>query len=339
MDDAPGGNGIARVDRRVLWSSAERQQNTTSPALPEFTPPARRNPHAPVPTRRSTTMAGKKETTERLAKLMEKLDVAMLTTVGDAGYLVSRPLSTQAAQFDGERVWFFTEFNTPKVAEIRRHPKVNLAYASKEKNTYISAAGDARINQDRAMIGSLWSDALKAFFPNGKDDPNLALIEVRLRTVEYWDGPGTLFGQAITFVVASVTGNDDVMGENLIVDMATGRSRKPAGSDRGGTKGSAHSTPRVAGRTARKKAGTQATAKKPPAKAARSAVAGAGKPAAGRTGAAGKSTRKAPNADSPAKKRTAGKKLIGGKKTAGAKKPTAAKKVATEARKGAPRRR
>ena len=70
-----------------------------------------------------------------LGKLLEKIDIAMLTTVGANGYLVSRPLSTQQATFDGERVWFFTEADSPKIDEIRRHPKVNLAYASKDKNT------------------------------------------------------------------------------------------------------------------------------------------------------------------------------------------------------------
>lgn len=62
-----------------------------------------------------------------LGKLLENIDIAMLTTVGANGYLVSRPLSTQQAQFDGKRVWFFTEADSPKIDEIRRHPKVNLA--------------------------------------------------------------------------------------------------------------------------------------------------------------------------------------------------------------------
>lgn len=179
-------------------------------------------------------MATRKQDTERLAKLMKKIDIAMLTTVGKGGILASRPLSTQSATYDGERVWFFTEADSPKVAEIRRNAKVNLAYASKDANTYLSVAGDARISRDRARIEEFWNDAMKAFFPKGKDDPNLVLIEVQARTIEYWDGPGSWIGKAITFAVARVTGNDDVMGENRIVDVRTGRSRKPAGSDRPG---------------------------------------------------------------------------------------------------------
>jgi len=179
-------------------------------------------------------MSTRKQEVAMLAKLMKKIDIAMLATVGKGGYLVSRPLSTQATTFDGERIWFMTEADSPKVAEIRRHARVNVAYASKDANTYISAAGDGRVVRDQAMIDQLWSDALKAFFPNGPDDPNLTLIEVRVRTIEYWDGPGTWIGKAATYLVARVTGNDDAMGENRIIDLGTGRSRKPPGADRPG---------------------------------------------------------------------------------------------------------
>jgi general stress protein 26 len=171
------------------------------------------------------------ETAQRLAKLVEKIDIAMFTTVGPGGYLVSRPLSTQAARFDGERVWFFVDAGSPKVDEIRRNRKVNVSYASQDRNTYVSLAGDARLDRDRARIASFWSDALKAFFPKGMDDPDLALIEVRPRTAEYWDGPGSFLGKALTFMVARVTGNDDVMAKNRIVDLVDGRSRRPPSSD------------------------------------------------------------------------------------------------------------
>lgn len=178
-------------------------------------------------------MATRKENTEQLAKMMKSIDIAMFTTVGRDGYLVSRPLSTQSTEFDGERVWFFSEGDSPKIDEIARHPKINLAYASKDRNTYISVAGDASVNRDHARIDQFWNDALKAFFPEGKEHPNLVLIEVEVRTVEYWDGPSSWIGKALTFAIARVTGNDDVMGENRIVDVPSGRSRKaPTNSTR-----------------------------------------------------------------------------------------------------------
>ena len=184
----------------------------------------------------------------RLGNLLEGIDIAMLTTLGDRGYPVSRPLSTQAASFDGKVLWFFTEADSPKVGEIQRHPKVNLGYASKEKNIYVSIAGDARVLRDQRKINQLWSDALKAFFPNGKEDPNLVLLEISVRTAEYWEGPGSLFGQLLTFVVAQATGEEEVMGENRILDLTGPRatSRLPPSSapaKRAGRKPSSRSGP------------------------------------------------------------------------------------------------
>ena len=226
-----------------------------------------------------------------LGKLLENIDIAMLTTVGANGYLVSRPLSTQQAQFDGKRVWFFTEADSPKIEEIRRHPKVNLAYASKDKNTYVSLAGDARVSRDQAKIDALWNDAMKAFFPKGRNDPNLVLLEVAVRTAEYWDGPGTMLGKLVTFVVARVTRNEEVMADNRILDMTGTRttSRLPP-SARGGT--AAKGANKALARTAKK--GTKPVAKKATNKTAKKTA----KPAA-------KTMRKKPakkTAKKPAKK-------------------------------------
>lgn len=52
-----------------------------------------------------------------------------------------------------------------------------------------------------------------------KDDPNLVLLEVEVRTVEYWDGPGSLLGKAASFVIARGTKNEKVMAENRIMDL------------------------------------------------------------------------------------------------------------------------
>ena len=198
------------------------------------------------------------EDAQTIAKLIEDIDITMFTTVGSEGYLVSRPLSTQKAQFDGEKVWFFVASDSPKVAEIARNSKVNLAYASKGRNTYVSMAGDAYVNNDPVKIEAFWNDALKAYFPRGINDPKLTLIEVAVRTAEFWDGPGSLIGKAIAFAVARVTKRDDAMGENRIVDLRPGRATSK--SPRART--TAAKTP------ARKAASSRAPAKKATAKKA-----------------------------------------------------------------------
>jgi len=154
----------------------------------------------------------------QLAALIKDVEVAMFTTTGVDGRLYSRPLGTQEVEFDGD-LWFATSADSPKVAEIALNPRVNVAYASPSKNSYVSVAGTARIVADRAKIDELWSPAMKLFFPEGKDDPNLRLIHVRAESAEYWDGPGTLLGKALSFVLSAVSDDPSTLSDNGVVDL------------------------------------------------------------------------------------------------------------------------
>jgi len=154
----------------------------------------------------------------QLAELIKDVEVAMFTTRGVDGRLYSRPLGTQQVAFDGD-LWFATAADSPKVAEIALDPRVNVAYASPSKNTYVSVAGVARIIDDRAKVEALWSPAMKLFFPGGPDDPSLRLIHVRAETAEYWDGPGTLLGSALSFVLSAVQDEPARLGDNGFIDL------------------------------------------------------------------------------------------------------------------------
>lgn len=229
---------------------------------------------------------------QMIAKLIEDIDITMFTTVGPDGYLVSRPLSTQKAQFDGSRVWFFVASDSPKVAEIARNSKVNLAYASKGRNTYVSMTGDAMVNEDPVKIEAFWNDALKAYFPRGVNDPKLTLIEVEVRTAEYWDGPGSLIGKAIAFAVARVTKREEVMGENRIVDLRGDRKTSRLPPSHADARGGAKRTAKTSTAKAAKKgapAKKAATAKKAaaPKTAATKRTAATGKRAVKKTAARG----------------------------------------------------
>ena len=229
-------------------------------------------------------MATATEKRDQLRRLMKGIDIAMFTTWGEAGFPVSRPLSTQEAEFDGKALWFFTRHSSAKVDEIRRNPKVNVAYASKERNVYLSVAGTAELVEEPTLVDAFWNDAMKAFFPGGRTDPDLALLKVDVHTVEYWDGPSTLLGQAIAFVVARVRKDDSALGDSGQLRMA------PAGKARGGRAGKAagktpaRSVTKQAG--AAKKATTgKSAAKKATAKKATTSKPAARKSTSGRAGA------------------------------------------------------
>ena len=154
----------------------------------------------------------KTEAILKLQTLIEGIDFCMLTTM-DGGYLRSRPMSTQEFEFDGD-LWFFSSSNTHKVEEIAKDDRVNVAYSKPADNTYVSLSGRAVVINDPAKIKELWNPILKAWFPEGLEDPNLCLLKVSVEQAEYWDAPSSKIVQLYGFVKALATGQEADYGEN-----------------------------------------------------------------------------------------------------------------------------
>jgi general stress protein 26 len=123
---------------------------------------------------------------KKLRKLMRDAPIAMLTTVAADGSLRSRPMATPDGDFDGE-LWFFTRYHSPKSEEIQENQKVNVTYASPKNDRYVSVSGRAALVRDAEKVKQLWRGALKRWFPDGKKDPELALLRVTVDRAEYWD--------------------------------------------------------------------------------------------------------------------------------------------------------
>jgi len=159
----------------------------------------------------------RQEAIEKLEKLIEGIDFAMLTTI-DGDVLRSRPMSTQDFEFDGS-LWFFTSSNTHKVDEINKDNRVNVSYAAPDSNKYVSVSGTAEIIKDQAKIDEYWSEIHKAWFPEGKDSPDLVLLRVNVEQAEYWDSPSSTIVQIAGFLKAIATGERADGGENEKINL------------------------------------------------------------------------------------------------------------------------
>jgi len=101
-----------------------------------------------------------------------------------------------------------------KAHEIERMPKVNVSFANPDNHHYVSLSGTAEIEASKEKIRQLWKPVLKAWFPDGLDQPDLALLKVRIEKAEYWDSPSGKIAQVLNFMSALVTGKQIDMGEN-----------------------------------------------------------------------------------------------------------------------------
>ena len=154
----------------------------------------------------------KEESIEKLNDLIREIETAMLTTI-DGGVLRSRPMATQKADFDGT-LWFLTSAAAHKDEEIEKDNRVNVSYAAPSGNSYVSVSGTAHITSDQAKIDELWSPFYKAWFPEGKDDPNIRVLKITVEQAEYWDAPSSTFVQIAGFLKALATGERADGGEN-----------------------------------------------------------------------------------------------------------------------------
>jgi general stress protein 26 len=142
---------------------------------------------------------------KKLGELIKGIRVAMLTTADEEGRLHSRPMANQDDVFDGT-LWFFTESNSAKVNELQRDRHVNLSYADPSDNRYVSVSGTASVSKDRDKMKELWSPLHKAWFPDGLEDPNIALLRVEVEKAEYWDSPSSAVVRLFGFAKALATG-------------------------------------------------------------------------------------------------------------------------------------
>ena len=132
-----------------------------------------------------------KKKIDDLYKLVEGIEVAMLTTRRPDGMLVTRPMATQERE-PGADFWFVTDVDSEKVDELAADPNVSLAFYNSKTWEWVSVSGTVIVSQDREMIRQLYKPDWKAWFGDeggerdgGPDDPRLALLLVDAKSVIY----------------------------------------------------------------------------------------------------------------------------------------------------------
>lgn len=161
------------------------------------------------------------EAIAKLQSLIKGTRIAMLTTQATDGTLHSRPMAVQQTDFDGD-LWFFTGAGSGKIGEVHDNANVNVSIADTDHQHYVSISGPASIVRDRAKAEELWNPIFKAWFPKGLDDPDLALLRVKVQQAEYWDAPSSTMVHVVGFVKAILTGKRYEPGEHEKVDLQRG---------------------------------------------------------------------------------------------------------------------
>jgi general stress protein 26 len=124
-----------------------------------------------------------------LWKHMSHSPFVMIGLTGGGAH--SEPLTAQLDKDQVDTLWFFVGRDN----RLAQGGKAMAQYVSKGHDYFACLSGTVRVDNDRAMIDKLWSRPAEAWFPGGKDDPNLALLRFDIDDAELWEADMSLSGK------------------------------------------------------------------------------------------------------------------------------------------------
>jgi general stress protein 26 len=153
-----------------------------------------------------------KEALDKLKKLAEDIKFCMFATTDVGNNLYGRPMTTIQVDETGN-IWFFTSDQTHVANEVSGGDKVCLNYAHPGTHSYLTVQGTGTMVKDRQKMEELWTDFLKAYFPDGLNQPDLVLLKVTPEQAHYWDGDASRVVQLFSYLKAKATGETADLGD------------------------------------------------------------------------------------------------------------------------------
>ena len=121
---------------------------------------------------------------ERLWKEIDEARFGMLGLVGGEPHHM-QPMSCFTDR-SANTVWFYSNRNTDLARETAGGHDVMLCVMAKDQEFQACLHGRLTLSHDRAKIDEYWSPFVSAWFPEGKDDPDLTLLKMELSDARVW---------------------------------------------------------------------------------------------------------------------------------------------------------
>lgn len=143
-------------------------------------------------------------TEKSLHDLLDGLRFAMVATADPShqGMWKSRPLAL--ASQDGAVLSFLVGADADWVAGLEQQGSPTTAtFSDQTKNVWVALQGTARTTNDRERIAELWNVGASSYF-DGKDDPQVRILEVTVNYGEWWESPSGRLGRVVTLASAAL---------------------------------------------------------------------------------------------------------------------------------------
>ncbi|GGC95373.1 pyridoxamine 5'-phosphate oxidase family protein [Aquisalinus flavus] len=109
------------------------------------------------------------------------------------GLLCNRDHMQPMAPFadpENGKVWFFSRKSNDLVTECGAECTAHFTFVADHNNYYASAKGRLRRSGNVDKVEEYWSPVVAAWYEHGKDDPDIALMELTLEDAAMWSTTG-----------------------------------------------------------------------------------------------------------------------------------------------------
>ncbi|WP_373086187.1 pyridoxamine 5'-phosphate oxidase family protein [Sneathiella sp.] len=148
---------------------------------------------------------------QKIWNFIKDIKVGMLVTRDDDD-LRARPMHLVQKDYD-DTIWFFTKFSAEKAFEIKDEHNVCIAFCNHNDGVHVSLSGTARLSQDPVLITRFWNPFVAAWF-DGEDDPEVALLEIRIYKGEHWEAEKNKVFQLYEIAKAGMSGGEPDIGKS-----------------------------------------------------------------------------------------------------------------------------
>ena len=102
------------------------------------------------------------------------------------------PMTAQIDKDANSAIWFFTQKNST----FAKLGDVTATYEGKDHEVFVRFHGRLQVEEDQGRFEQFWNNFVKAWYDQGKDDPDLLFLRMDLGDAEIWSGDYSLLTTA-----------------------------------------------------------------------------------------------------------------------------------------------
>ncbi|WP_108484525.1 pyridoxamine 5'-phosphate oxidase family protein [Oceaniglobus ichthyenteri] len=159
------------------------------------------------------------EARDTLFEMMDDVRAGMLG-VSESGQHM-QPM-THFFDRDTATLWFITSKQTDLVRAVGMGATAHFTVTGEDHKAWTCMSGPISQSADRAKLDELWSVVSAAWFDEGREDPDVCLLQMPLREAALWTATGNplMFGMEIAKANMTEDKKPDI-GDHVIINFQT----------------------------------------------------------------------------------------------------------------------